>query len=63
MASSLSLPVSPVVAHVNEYASATACLSFSATYGMDKLVEACKPFMKNKRMAFVKKADGRALVA
>ena len=57
------LPVSPVVAHVNEYASATSCLSFSATYGMDKLVETCKVFMKNKAMRFVKDADGRALLA
>ncbi len=63
MASSLSLPVSPVVSHVNEYASATACLSFPDIYGMDKLVETCKLFMKNKCMGFVKKADGRALLA
>ena len=63
MASSLSLPVSPVVAHVTEYASTTACLDFNATYGMDKLVETCKLFMKNKAMGFVKKADGRALLA
>ncbi len=59
----MSLLVSPVVAHLTEYASATASLSFSAPYGMDKLAETCKLFMKNKAMGFVRKADGRALFA
>ena len=59
----MSLLVSPVVAHVTEYASTTACLDFNATYDMYKLVETCKLFMKNKAMGFVKKADGRALLA
>ena len=63
MASSGSLLVPHVVAQVTEYASASACLSPTAAYGMDALVETCKLFMKNKAMGFVRKADGRALLA
>ncbi len=49
MASSGSLFVPPVVAQVTEYASASACLSPTAAYGMDALVETCKVFMKKNR--------------
>ncbi len=62
MASTLALPVSPVVAQMTDYASASACMASTATYGMDTLVETCKLFMKNKAMSFVQKADGHAFL-